>query len=211
MIDRLTGTGEHTFDLTFHLLPGIKVQLDPSSNSVHASNEHGASLHILPINHTLSSVALIEGATDPIQGWVGLHSGQKQPAPTVRYRHTGLAPTSFCTLLYPQSATESARGSAQPIQAEALAVITQPTLIDQGDVMALRIERGDYRDDLLLASGTAGFNKRFADYETDAELVYIRQQKHSGRLLVVETFNGSKLYDKSKPLQPLPIIQTKTL
>ena len=185
VVDDLVGSGEHTFDLYFHLMPGLQVELHPTARAVHATNEQGASLRIVPVEDSLSSVALFEGATNPIQGWVGLYSGEKCPAPALRYRRIMSAPARFCTVLYPQAAN----ALSQHIHVEQLDVTTTPAGTNAPDArpfLALRIDTGECVDDVLLAPGSAGIRKRFGDYEGEGEVVVMRRHKVSGETFVQE-------------------------
>ncbi|MCC6454711.1 MAG: alginate lyase family protein [Caldilineaceae bacterium] len=196
VIDQLSGAGEHAFDLYFHLMPGLVVHHDPASGAAHVENEQGARLQVLPVDDTLSSLELITGATEPVQGWVSRYSGEKSPAPVLRYHRQTAAPTCFCTLLYP----ESAAAAQSSIQATHLAVTTEPTLADQTTLSALRIETDEHLDHLVIAPDSAGIAKRFDGYETDAELLYMRRQKASGALLALEMHKGSQCH----PFEPQP-------
>jgi hypothetical protein len=196
VLDQLTGQGGHSFDLLYHLMPDLHVNLDPSSGKSCVKNSHGASLQIIPVSDYLSSVQLIEGDTDPVQGWVGLYSGEKSPAPALRYHRVADAPTSFCTLFYPQSA----RSQPKSLGATQLAVTTKPAIADLSGITALAIDTGDCLDYLVIAPGTKGICKRFADYETDAELLYMRQSKVRGDVLKVEMHKGNRLHYQFQPL-----------
>jgi hypothetical protein len=44
-------------------------------------------------------VDVVRGATDPVQGWVSVESGRREPAPVVRYRREADLPVRFAFLL----------------------------------------------------------------------------------------------------------------
>jgi hypothetical protein len=71
----------------------------------------------------------------------------------------------------------------------------------------LRIETDDYLDYLVITPGTTGIAKRFACYETDAELLYMRRQKASDTLLTLEMHKGSHFCNQ---LEPLPVYTNDT-
>src|SRR5690606_26776466 len=127
--------------------------------------------------------------TEPVQGWVSRYSGEKLPAPVLRYHRQAAAPTTFCTLLYPQPA----QAELSPVQVVQLPVTTDPTRLDATTISALCMDTGDSLDYLVIAPGTAGIAKRFAGYETDAELLYMRRQKANDTLVALEMHNGSQL------------------
>ncbi|MCB0208633.1 MAG: alginate lyase family protein [Anaerolineae bacterium] len=186
VIDTMTGSGEHTYDNYFHLIPNAVVRRDPASQQVRATGESDASgLIIAPVqfgsNYQLESFT---GETNPIQGWVSFLSGQKLAAPTIRYRQTGRPPVRFCTVLYPFSAEKQVN----------VAVSSLPILCEvQGDVnlIGLKMSTATYVDYLVL-DDKPHRRKQFDDFTTDAQKLYIRAN-HKGDLLKVIMRGGSTL------------------
>jgi len=99
VIDRLTGQGTHTFDLNFHLMPDAQpIIVSEQFVRVHHPDDVGLLINALTPPHT--QVSLVEGETEPIQGWISRYSGEKQAAPVVRYRLSAAsAPVEFITVL----------------------------------------------------------------------------------------------------------------
>jgi hypothetical protein len=152
------------------------------------------------VNDKLSKLEIIEGATEPVQGWVALYSGEKLSAPVLRYRRQVAAPTTFCTLLYPRSPTApsgSVKATQSPVTAKA--AISDLTRLG-ASLTALTIDTGDHLDCLLIAPGTSGVGKVFGNHETDAELLYMRQQKANGDPITLEMHNGTWLGYQSRSL-----------
>ena len=172
IIDILTGQGQHCFDLHFHLMPDIDIQLDPESGSLHLAN--GASgLSIIPLATNELQTDIITGKTEPIQGWVSFFSGEKLAAPTLRYRRQAMAPIQFCTVLYPYPAAENVLINVSALD---LTVEGKPS-IDESQLTGLCIETSRHIDYLLLDRNPESSRKFFAGYETDAHLFYLRHQK----------------------------------
>lgn len=162
VVDWFTGRGEHQFDLYFHLMPSTIVQVDAGSGAaVCATKKAGLVVQFLAGN---GQIQVIEGATDPIQGWVSLESGVKRAAPVVRYRCRAAPPLAVCTLLYPY------RGVPPPLRAERIPVNGGA----QVPALALGITT-DTCTDYIMLDHTEGERKQFAGYVTDARLLYVRQ------------------------------------
>ena len=188
IIDLLIGRGQHCFDLYFHLMPGVDVQLEPGSGSLHAGNGRGPGLIIVPLAGNELQADIIMGATDPIQGWVSFASGEKRPAPTLRYRQERMAPVQFCSVLYPYPAGGSTAVAVSPLEVEVdgrKAVGIRQT--------GLQIETDTYRDYLVVDRGPVRAHKVFAGYETDARLVYLRHRKEDQGLVKVVMRGGGQL------------------
>jgi uncharacterized heparinase superfamily protein len=200
VIDRLTGAGTHCFDLYFHLMSDLNVSLDAASGRLYAINGAGASLQILPLDPAGLQTEIITGATEPIQGWVSLYSGEKRPAPTLRYRREATVPVNFCTVLYPQTVGRA----SDPVTLTSLSVTlendnsaeTQMTGPARQMLTALTIDNDGCVDYLLVEAESnqerRGRRKRFADYTTDAHLFYRRENKADGRLINQMTLGERK-------------------
>jgi hypothetical protein len=99
VVDDLDGRAEHRVDLRFQFAP-MSVTLDAGPWARAVSNE-GAGL----IVHALATVplkaSLLEGETDPRQGWVSSHYGDHRPAPLLLYSAVVRLPARIVTLLIP--------------------------------------------------------------------------------------------------------------
>lgn len=200
VIDSLAGQGQHCFDLYFHLMPGLGVQLEPESRVVRVGNASQPGLTIVPLVTANLQADIITGATDPIQGWVSFFSGQKQPSPTLRYRQVTTAPAQFCTLLYPHPLGSDVLLSISPpleIKAE---VDNQLPPMWKDIVSVLQVETRSYTDYLLVDRGSPGIFKAFAGYKTDAQLIYVRHEKEDGKLTKVIMRQGSQLLFQDQSL-----------
>jgi uncharacterized heparinase superfamily protein len=170
VFDQLTGTGEHQFDLLFHFMPKQTVRLDPATGRAQAGAPAGPALSLVRAQPASATAEVIEGATDPIQGWTALYSGEKQPAPVLRYRQAGAAPAEFCTVLYPSPT--GAAVAAQPLEVWPEAGAAQ---WPAGQVSGLVVETAESRDLIVLDRGAPPAPKHFGGYSSHAQLTVIRQ------------------------------------
>jgi hypothetical protein len=195
VIDLLLGRGRHCYDLYFHLMPDADLHLDARTGTLYVGSATQPGLIIAPLAESDCQTDLIVGATAPIQGWVSFFSGQKQPAPTLRCRLTGEAPTRFCTVLYPHAVGQNATIAVEPLD---IALAGQPAHIADR-FSAIRVETDRHIDYLAIDRGPAGAVKRFAGYETDASLVYVRHAKADGHRERVICHGGSQLLYQGQP------------
>ncbi len=189
VIDLLSGRGEHCFDLYFHLAPGADARLDVRTLALRASYGAGPALTIAPLEPHGWQAELVVGVTAPIQGWVSLRSGEKQPAPVLRYRQQGPVPALFCTVLYPHRA-----GDERAVAVAPLAVEVAGGAQRRAQLTALCVDGGMWVDYLLIDRGPATTRKRFAEYETDAQLVYARHSKADGARISALASGGRLLF-----------------
>jgi hypothetical protein len=124
---------------------------------------------------------------------VSRFSGEKQPAPTLRYRQTRATPARFCTLLYPYAAGEKAEVKLLPVEVKG-------DFSDASRVVGLRIETATFSDYLLLDRTKTKRRKFFAGYETDAQLVYLRHSQENSRLVKAVLHGGRQLWFQGQPL-----------
>jgi hypothetical protein len=196
VIDWLMGQGKHCFDLCFHLMPGVDTRLDLRSRSLYTGNEVEAGLAIVPVVTTELQMDIITGDILPIQGWVSLFSGEKQPAHTLRYRQEAIAPVRFCTVLYPYPAGENVALAVSPLDAR---IDGQQRMVGNS-LASLRIETDAHIDYLVIERDPAGARKFFVGYETDAQLIYVRHRKEDGGLVKVIMRGGHWLLSQGQSL-----------
>lgn len=197
VIDWLTGQGRHCFDLYFHLMPGAAPHVrHQANNTLYTGNGLEPGLAIVPLDGHNLQTDIITGATGPIQGWVSFFSGEKLPAPTVRYRHQGTAPVQFCTLLYPYPAGATPSLNITPLKVE----IEGSPAADAVKRTALCIETDRHIDYLLIDQETGGTGKVFAGYQTDAWLLYARHQKKGDAPVKVVMRGGRRLIFQGQAL-----------
>jgi len=181
MIDRLTGRGHHTLEHYFHLMPWAVPQIERDTGAAHVLDERACPvLTIAPVGAPSLRADCVSGATDPIQGWVSFYSGVKVAAPVVRYAQTTQMPAVFCTVLYPHRPH-----SAEAVQVSELEVKVDGRAADKTAMYGVTVETNVYRDTCVIAGGQHAVWKTFANYESNAELVYLRHRKVDGALVDV--------------------------
>ena len=105
--DRLSGSGQHTYEQLFHLVPG-PVAADPATGAVSTASEGLANIAILPAATDGVEMEVVEGRTEPaMQGWYCGDGPRPVPAPCVVYRQRGAPPVCFQTVLWPQRPGDS--------------------------------------------------------------------------------------------------------
>ena len=172
VFDWLEGAGEHTVDWLFHFTPGQAVQLGANGRAW-AGAPGSPSLTVLPVGSHELEADIMGGATEPIQGWAAPYSGEKEPAPVLRYRQQGQAPFELCTVLLAAPA-----GSPAAIAARLLTV--QPaagaTALPAGQVTGLIVETEQFRDLIVIDRGTPPALKSYVGQTSPAGLIYLRQR-----------------------------------
>ena len=106
VVDDLTGRAEHDLDLRFQFAPG-RAELRGES-WVAASAKRGEGLWVGIFSAAALSVRLVEGESDPPQGWVSGHYGRRQPAPMAVWHSRAQLPARIVTLLMPSENMGSA-------------------------------------------------------------------------------------------------------
>ena len=95
--DLVTGTGAHDLELWFHF-PPCAVQLDAAGRCV--AHTAGGRLVIAPLGIN-AQARIVEGATDPIQGWASDGFQSKTAAPALCYSLRASLPMELVTLVAP--------------------------------------------------------------------------------------------------------------
>jgi len=204
VVDSLIGRGEHCFDLYFHLMPGMDTQLDPKSDYFYASNSTGQGLIIAPLNSSNLKTDIIIGETRPIQGWVSLFSGEKQLAPTLRYRQERAAPAQFCTVLYSFSTKREQSIKLHPLEIK----LNGQIAAEESNLIGLQIETDTYIDRILIDQGPAEKLKYFCGVETDGQLIFLRQKKEDNYFIKAIMRGGDKILIQGMPLQEFKRVTT---
>jgi uncharacterized heparinase superfamily protein len=196
VLDSLDGRGQHQFDLYFHLMPDAMALLDPGSGVARIQHDVGTDLVICPIRDADVRAEVVSGSLNPIQGWISRYSGEKTPAPTLRYTKTTSAPTQFGTILHP-----CARADETVVDVSPLAVTDE----EQGRpgakvVTGLKIEVGPWVDYFVVDRRERPSRKVFDGYVADGELVYVRTRSADGAPVRTILHRGSQLELDGAPL-----------
>ena len=181
VIDRLTGRGYHTLEHYFHLMPWAVTQIEHDTGVAHVLDERACPvLTIAPVGAPSLRADCVSGTTTPIQGWVSFYSGVKVAAPVVRYVQTVQMPAVFCTVLYPHRPHD-----VETVQVSELEVKVDGRAADKTAMYGVTVETNGYRDIGIIAYEQRAVWKTFANYESNAELVYLRHRKADGALVDV--------------------------
>lgn len=175
--DQLTGQGRHQFELLFHLAPEAHVALEaPTGRArIHVGEEAGLLIHPLaPVPADTCA-----GSETPIQGWVSRFSGEKKPAPVLRYAMTASAPVAFCTLLYP---------CAHPDQM----CLSVSRLETENGVSGLSVEWDDGLDYCVLDQRPTPGRTTVADFSVVARLAVLRLDR-TGHLVSAHLHGAHEL------------------
>ncbi|MBM3499389.1 MAG: hypothetical protein FJX74_12045 [Armatimonadetes bacterium] len=138
VLDRLLGTGEHSYESLFHLAAEEAV-IDEATLVARTTQPDAANVALVPVDTDGLTVTIVKGQEDPVQGWAPMY--ERKPSPTPIYGRRGPCPQLFVTLLVPYGA-----GEAPEVRAE---------LLDVGrpkhEALGLRVTRGEASDTLLYA------------------------------------------------------------
>jgi hypothetical protein len=113
IVDDLAGAAEHRVRLRFQFAP-MSVTLDPSS-WVRAGRGTQEGLLIHAFSTTALKLSILEGETDPRQGWVAADYGDHHPAPMLVYSVTAPLPVRIVTLLLPTDTLLASPPSVSPV------------------------------------------------------------------------------------------------
>ena len=99
LLDELIGAAEHHVDLRFQLA-ACRAELDPTS-WVRIASPDGTGMLIRTFGSVPLKTALVEGETEPRQGWVSPDYGRLEPAPALLVSATACLPVRMVTLCWP--------------------------------------------------------------------------------------------------------------
>jgi len=127
VLDRLLGTGAHTYSNMFHL-DSDEASVDGDTLVVRTQEEGRANLALVPADRDGLTVRIVKGQEEPVQGWIPRENHRAVPTPI--YEKTGPCPQTFTTLLVPYPAGRPLPASAELLdvgapQQEAVAVATK--------------------------------------------------------------------------------------
>jgi hypothetical protein len=198
IIDVLNGQKKHTYDQYFHFLPGTKVHLQQNSKILRTINDFGPGLTIIPLGPETLKSDVFEGQIAPIQGWVSCFSGEKSPAPVMRYRKNAAGPTQFNTIIYPHD---------NDIQRLELKISHLDIKSDRrtdkkrDQLTGLVIETSIHIDLFVVDRSHKREPKCFSDFMTDGELVFIRQKKDNKKIANFFVTEGHQLKFRGKNIR----------
>jgi hypothetical protein len=113
VVDDLEGAAEHHVNLRFQFAP-MSVTLD-SGGWIRAGRNTAKGLLLHVFATSAVKTAILQGETDPKQGWVSSDYGRQQPAPVLVCSLTALLPVRLITLLLPTDNLSASPPSVSPL------------------------------------------------------------------------------------------------
>jgi hypothetical protein len=98
IVDVVSGSGVHLLEQWFHF-PPCQAALDAEGRCL--AHTPGGPLWVVP--GLPCEARLVEGQTDPPQGWVSDAFGRKQPAPSLCYRASVTLPATLVAVIVPSA------------------------------------------------------------------------------------------------------------
>lgn len=113
VVDDLEGTAEHRVNLRFQFAPMV-VTRDPSG-WIRAGRDSAKGLLLHAFATSALKASILEGETEPRQGWVSSDYGRHQGAPVCVYSLTAMLPLRLITLLLPTDAFAALPPAVSPL------------------------------------------------------------------------------------------------
>jgi hypothetical protein len=134
IVDDLTGTGEHSFELRFQFAPRPVAHREDLWTCAPGATTGG--LWLKPFSNVPLSASVRQGREDPMEGWVSRHYGRREPAPVVVYGAMTMLPARVVTLLMP---ARERQAMLRPPHVEALGlpegIVTGLRLRESGEIV----------------------------------------------------------------------------
>jgi hypothetical protein len=166
LADDFRGSGQHTFDFNFHLGKRITASTLEHDEGTTVMWSEEAGLLVASFVSEPSAANLIQGQTEPIEGWVSHGYGAMEPGATLRVRMTGSASAASITLVAPVRKAP---------------VVTR-LKVDSGEAIACSYEYQGFTDIAVLSSGES--DVQVAGFVMRGEFFWLRLEQG----LLRETF-----------------------
>jgi hypothetical protein len=173
--DLVTGTGQHTYDVFYHLDPMYKGNVSYDSVTRAVTTPHFG---------LFSSDSSVE--TQMISGWVSDSYNVKTEAPIVKQKKTGSPPIAFATVLFPFALSKTA------ITARRQDVLSGGNIVDISQATSLKIGKGE-KEDWFFRSNISGTNLQYGPFRTDARAAFVGLSADSA-VLNLQIVDGSLMY-----------------
>ena len=140
VVDDLEGALEHRVSLRFQLAP-MSATLDPSG-WIRAGRDATTGLLIHAFASSPLKTAILEGETDPKQGWVASDYGRHQAAPVLVYSLTATLPVRLISLLLPTDHLSAPAPVVSPLTEDAWlrGLILDGEIVRVDDLVALAVK-----------------------------------------------------------------------
>jgi len=97
VLDRLSGSGEHQFDMLYHFTP-VQLAVDQEKKAVRTLFADGKNLKLTATASVPLSPAVVRGAENPEQGWI-YADGERKATGTAVFTGKGKLPVYILTLI----------------------------------------------------------------------------------------------------------------
>ncbi|MBK5257370.1 MAG: heparinase II/III-family protein, partial [Vicinamibacteria bacterium] len=114
IVDDLSGLRRHRVELRFQFCP-LPLTLLPGSWA-RAELSGGRGLLLKTFSSAPMAVRIAQGSTEPLEGWVSPHYGQREPAPLLVHSVDAQLPLRVFTLLMPVSSKDTAPPRVQTVR-----------------------------------------------------------------------------------------------
>jgi uncharacterized heparinase superfamily protein len=172
LADDFRGSGQHTFDFNFHLGKHLTAStLEHDDGATVMWSQEG--LLVALFASEPSTADLIQGQTEPIEGWVSHGYGALEPSAALRVRMTGPASTASITLVAPVMK----------------APVVARLKVDSGAAIACSYEHQGFTDIAVLSSGESDVH--VAGFEMRGEFFWLRMER--GLLRQTFAIRGGRL------------------
>jgi hypothetical protein len=191
VIDRLLGTGRHTFESLYHL-DSDSAQLDATTKAVRTENKD-ANVLLLPTSSSPLDAKIVIGQEDPVQGWIpAVH----RKIPCAVFHFEAECPTVIATVLYPYPKSQPPQASIERISVsrdESQAVGTER--------LAFRVSVAGKGEDWVFVAFGKGGQAQFGPFATDAEAALIRMDG-TAAVKAVAVMNGTQVLKEGSKIYP---------
>lgn len=156
--DIITSEKTHNYELNFHF-NDIKPEIDATGNYLlQFSKKEGAGLVF--ISSETKELKLYKGNWNPMLGWHSENYGKKKASYSLKWTRQKEKNSSFFTIVYPFN-----NGVCKPISAK----------LEQGTGYTLLNIETNRRNDLYCIFEKPTSRNKFAQYQTNAEIVYLKR------------------------------------
>lgn len=173
--DLVTGTGQHTYDVYFHLdaLYNRSAAFDSVTHAV-----------TTPQFGLFTSDSSVE--TQIISGWVSDDYNVKSEAPIVKQKRVGVTPVTFESVLYPFTSVKMA------LSVEKEEVLNGYQVADNSQAISLRIKKGD-KEDWFFRSNLEETILTYGPFRCNAKAAFVGLSA-DGKVLNLQIVGGSLMY-----------------
>jgi hypothetical protein len=173
--DLVTGTGQHTYDVFYHIDPMYRGTVSFDSITRAVTTPH---FGLFPSDSSVE--------TQVISGWVSDSYNVKTEAPIVKQKKTGSPPVAFASVLFPFASSKTA------ITASQQDVLNGSNIVDISQAMSLKVKKAE-KEDWFFRSNLTGAVLQYGPFRTDARAAFVGLSADSA-VLNLQIVDGSLMY-----------------